>query len=89
MHEFVVRLRDRIEQMEEAAAGGDAERLGQLAHWLKGSGGTAGFPPLSDAARDLEQAIKTSDSAAIALALVAISELTDRIELPELAVAQS
>ncbi len=84
VHEFVIRLRDRVTQMQEAHAGCDLERLGQLAHWLKGSGGTAGFTPLSEAARVLEQALESVDQTAIGKALAAIADLTERIELPEL-----
>lgn len=84
VHEFVTRLRNRVIQMQEAHSSGDYETLGQLAHWLKGSGGTAGFTPLSDAAKELEQALKSQESPAIGAALTAIAELTERIELPDL-----
>lgn len=84
VHEFVTRLRDRNIQMQEAHAARDFERLGQLAHWLKGSGGTAGFTALTDAAKELELAVKALDDPAISQALVKISNMTNSIELPDL-----
>jgi PAS domain S-box-containing protein len=55
VEQFVVRLREQIAAMRIAVVGGDLRELARLAHWLKGTGGTAGFPELTERARELEQ----------------------------------
>ena len=40
--------------MQQASAKRDYKELAQLAHWLKGAGGTAGFAALTEPARRLE-----------------------------------
>lgn len=56
--EFTVRLRQQLAAMRTAFEAGDYEELARLAHWLKGSGGMAGFQELTDLARDLEKRTK-------------------------------
>ena len=58
---FVATLPGRIAEMEAAAAKGTQEELRVMAHRLKGTGGTHGYPELSDRARTLESAIKQND----------------------------
>ena len=41
--EFVDRLHANLDKMRSAASVKDYQTLGGLAHWLKGSAGTAGF----------------------------------------------
>jgi len=52
--EFVERFREQLTEMHEAYAAGEWDRLAELAHWLAGAGGSAGFPTLTAAARELE-----------------------------------
>ena len=51
---FVAELPGRIEALDDALAGGDLQRLGALAHQLKGAGGGYGYPSITDTARQLE-----------------------------------
>ena len=51
--EFVDRLHEQLGAMQEAWERKDLDDWRQLAHWLKGSGGTAGFDALTDPARQL------------------------------------
>ena len=52
--EFESRLREKLGDMRRAISTQDCEELAQLAHWLKGSGGTAGFHAFTDLAKELE-----------------------------------
>lgn len=83
VQEFALRLKSRIEEMWDALAVRDTQRLGELAHWLKGTGGTAGFSPLSESAIELEQSIKTMDFEAIEQSLGELAELANRVRVPE------
>ena len=47
-------LQPRIAAMQQAAKNATYKELAQLAHWLKGAGGTAGFAALTEPARRLE-----------------------------------
>ncbi len=62
--EFAGRLRDKVQQMRQACTAVDYAELARLAHWLKGSGGTAGFPALTNPAKDLEQAARSQEPVA-------------------------
>ena len=82
VEEFVERLGERLQAMKRAASEGKAEQLRELAHWLKGAGGTAGFGALTEAARGLEEAAKTADRADMRRRVAEIASLAARIELP-------
>lgn len=80
--DFVLGLGVKLQQMRHALGEGDFAELGRLAHWLKGSGGTCGFPQFSQPAKDLEQAAKASaDTAADAL-LQSIEQIAELLEAP-------
>jgi signal transduction histidine kinase/DNA-binding NarL/FixJ family response regulator len=78
---FVVKLADRMNELETTYATGDWEGLARLAHWLKGSGGTVGFDCLTGPAGDLEQFAKQQDAKAARRALDDLSGLVERITL--------
>jgi HPt (histidine-containing phosphotransfer) domain-containing protein len=48
--------------MEQALADRDFHALGELAHWLKGSGGTVGFIQFFEPSQELELACKVGDA---------------------------
>ncbi|MEO0528942.1 MAG: ATP-binding protein [Planctomycetota bacterium] len=52
---FLEKSRDEIATMQRLAGDGDWEKLRERVHWLKGSGGTAGYASLSEAAARLEE----------------------------------
>lgn len=56
--DFVDGLPSRIEKMQEAIEQDDLEQLRQLAHWLKGAGGTVGFDCFTQPAARLEALAK-------------------------------
>jgi CheY-like chemotaxis protein len=59
--EFLAWLPDAICQLREAAAQRDYDTLAALSHTLKGSGGTFGYPEVTDIAKRLESASKHRD----------------------------
>lgn len=55
---FAGRFRDRLIQACQNAQKGDWPAVVQFAHWLKGTGGSVGFPQLTQPAADLERFAK-------------------------------
>ncbi len=82
VEEFIATFHGRLGQMHEARDAGDFESLATLAHWLKGSGGTAGFPVLTETAKRLEEAVKANQAGAAASVLEKLDRLAARIALP-------
>ena len=77
--QFVERLDERLVELEQAFDEGDGARLAELAHWLKGSGGTVGFGALSAPAAALERAALAGEYGQARIALGDISALRARI----------
>ena len=61
INEFVEKFASQVEAMETAAATSDFTRIRELAHWAKGSGGTAGFPMLTLPSTELGAAARTEN----------------------------
>jgi two-component system sensor histidine kinase/response regulator len=78
---FVDKLHDKLGEMQLAVGQGDLPKLADLAHWLKGTGGSVGFNCLTERARQLEQAAKQSAAAAINKNLRELRSLADRITI--------
>ena len=87
--EFVSRLPGRVTAMRETLANRHHEELQRLAHHLKGAGGSYGFPPLTDAARRVEDAAKIGDDEAATLALAELATLCKAIVAGQGAPARS
>jgi PAS domain S-box-containing protein len=81
---FVTRLDAQLLKMRAALADKDAQELANLAHWLKGAGGTVGFGVLSELARGLETAIKARHWAGAGNLLDQIESHAQRIVVPEM-----
>src|SRR5262249_30824721 len=60
VEQFRFRLAEKIVEMQTALQNSDFPELARLAHWLKGTGGGAGFAILTDLAVELERAAKAS-----------------------------
>ncbi len=73
--QYVEALPGHVETMREALDHRDHERLHRLAHQLKGTGGSYGYPALSDLGRRLDDAAMALDTEAAALALKDLAEL--------------
>jgi PAS domain S-box-containing protein len=82
VEEFVDRLGQQIGAISKAWSEGDLDELARLAHWVKGSGGTAGFAMLTDPARELEQAAHLKRLDDIGAAISHLQDLTSRIAAP-------
>ena len=67
--------------MQQAFERADYKDLAALAHWLKGSGGTAGFDAFTAPARALEEYAKLQDRAHIQQVLEQLQELAGRISV--------
>ena len=87
--EFVDRLHDQLGAMQQAWEKQDLSELATLAHWLKGSGGTAGFAALTDPARKLEQLAREKKLEEIGGAIDALNELAEHIVVPPVEVDSS
>jgi HPt (histidine-containing phosphotransfer) domain-containing protein len=53
--------------------------LANLAHWLKGAGGTVGFDAFTEPALTLEQLAKAENTEKIAAAIAELRRMADRI----------
>lgn len=62
--EFLGEAREKVEEMQSTVDSADRgsptlDRLAYLAHQLKGSGGSYGYPQISDDASELEKAVES------------------------------
>jgi len=79
--DFRDRLIQKLACMRGALTLGDFVELGKLAHWLKGSGGTVGFPVLSERAARLQDAVREQSVRNTSAALTELEALAARIRL--------
>ncbi|MBI2481613.1 MAG: response regulator, partial [Planctomycetia bacterium] len=84
--EFVDCMRDKLVEMRSVQSGNSFRQLAQLAHGLKGTGGTAGFNQLFEAASKLEAAALSGNSAECSTHLSAIEQIATRIVVPQSAI---
>jgi PAS domain S-box-containing protein len=82
IEEFIERLHSQVNAIAEAWAKGDLAEVAGLAHWVKGSGGTAGFHALTDPARALERAARENRLDEIAGAVAQLRDLAARVAPP-------
>lgn len=82
VEEFVQRLDTKVQAMRDAYRANDFSELAALAHWLKGSGGTAGFDCLTESAQRLEQVAKGQDPVLALAGIEEVSDLAGRIVVP-------
>ena len=79
---FIIRLDDKLDEMEKCWEQRDFEGLAALAHWLKGSGGTVGFDDFTEPARNLETLAKAGSEDGVTVTLQELRELSRRLEVP-------
>jgi CheY-like chemotaxis protein/HPt (histidine-containing phosphotransfer) domain-containing protein len=80
--EFVVRLEEKLVALRAAWDGGDRRLASEIAHWIKGSGGTAGFGEFTEPAAALEMSIRQGSSQAAAEQIQRLVNLFRRIPTP-------
>ncbi len=79
VEDFVERLSDRLDAMREAWAARDLDELAELAHWLKGVGGTVGLDFLVAPAAKLEQLSMNGDTEHVETTIAELVQLAGRI----------
>jgi len=77
---FVAGLDDQVSAMRQSQLDHRYQDLQRMAHKMKGSGGSYGYPSLSDAAAELESAAKTKNVEAAAVALERVASLCRAID---------
>ncbi|HSG91992.1 MAG TPA: ATP-binding protein [Pseudomonadales bacterium] len=77
---FIERLDTQFAAMRAAQGGEDLATLADLAHWLKGSGGTVGYPVFTEPAAELEAAARRADMRAVDACMDRIERLIGRVE---------
>ena len=65
--------------MQEATATADFPGLARLSHWLKGAGGTTGFPAFTQPAKQLERLIHDEEYGEIAAVVAELLQLAQRL----------
>ena len=80
--EFIDTLKSKISEMRACVEQQDLEELANLAHWLKGAGGTCGFDDFYQPAYDLEVAAKSGASSQWDALICKLEQLADAIVVP-------
>ena len=80
---FVVKLRERVVEMEAALQQADWLQVASLAHWLKGSAGSMGYDAFTDPALRLEQAAKAGEGSQAKQVFDEVRALAERVVAPE------
>ncbi len=76
---FAGRLREQLDALDAAARKQDFVQVADLAHWLKGAGGTVGYDAFTEPAARLEQAAKVNSAGAVEIAIKEIRTLARRV----------
>jgi PAS domain S-box-containing protein len=79
---FALQLPGKLQAMDDALARGDFAALAQLAHWLKGAGGTVGYDVFFEPSRDFELHTQTGDERAMHMSLKELHALAARLVMP-------
>ncbi len=79
---FVVRMREQMLTIKTTLAAKDYPALVELAHWLKGAGGTVGFDAFTEPAAELEAAARAGDANGCAQWVKAVCAIAERITEP-------
>jgi len=79
---FVHRFEEQIIAMDTALHEKDYKELENLAHWLKGAGGTVGFDVFTEPSLLLEESAKAKKSSDCGEAILILHRLSERLEIP-------
>jgi signal transduction histidine kinase/DNA-binding NarL/FixJ family response regulator len=85
INQFLAKLEVELGKMREALQQQDFAELALLAHWLKGSGGTVGFDPFTEPAKELELAAKSANGELVASYLAQVEAIAVAAVPPEAA----
>ena len=79
---FVGKLQQQLTAMDQCWKEKKYEELANLAHWLKGAGGTVGFDEFTKPAASLEIAAREFNDNQIQEILVSLTELAEKVVVP-------
>ncbi len=79
--EFAMRLEQQLGALHAATQGGDWTQIANVAHWIKGAGGTTGFDELTAPAIRLEQLARSESSEQLSALLDELDSLSKRIQV--------
>ena len=79
---FVSRLESQLAKLEAALAADDLVEVANIAHWLKGSGGTVGFEIFTEPAAEMERGAKNNDNSNLGELLNQIKTYANNIVVP-------
>jgi PAS domain S-box-containing protein len=79
---FVDRLPEQLDAMESAWKSHDFKALSELAHWLKGAGGTVGFDAFTEPAKGLEQLARAGTEDGMNEVIGELRDLASRLVRP-------
>jgi PAS domain S-box-containing protein len=82
VRKFAHQMPERMRAIEAAWDARDFENLAGLAHWLKGSGGTAGFDAFTAPAKMLEQMAKARSEQQTGGVVAELGQLVENIVVP-------
>ena len=80
---FVIRLHERVQEMRSAFENGDMAELAELAHWLKGAGGSLGFDVFTSPAAALQASAENGERPISAEHLQSIEAFARRVQIIE------
>ncbi len=80
--QFINRLDEQLETLEQALSKGDLHEVASLAHWLKGAGGTVGFDVFTEPAKRLEEFAKTGQKIEVETVIKALHSVARRLVNP-------
>ena len=84
---FAARLGGKLDEMIDACTAQRYPDLAELAHWLKGAGGTVGYDVFTKPARLLETAAKSRQEGPVLQAMRALLEIASRV--PDVTVSRA
>jgi len=76
---FIERLGEQNQVLDTALTNTDWESVSQIAHWLKGSGGSVGFHGFTDLATELETQARTENLEGVVAGIDAVKSYTGRV----------
>jgi signal transduction histidine kinase/FixJ family two-component response regulator len=83
VEDFVEELRGALRDLKRLTEEKRFAEVAQKAHWMKGSGGTAGFSDLTLPAAELEQAAKASQPEAVKESFDRVAKIASRIRVSQ------